>query len=1179
MGLAEIQMGTDTSTVQFKVEPRGPHFDKLLRWLAVHRSVQTLLSYPNTEGDYNVNLTGTDLERITGYAAAKYSETFQKLPNGEISGGVGFQGLGTKVVALVSASTMASYLTFLALQRLGLSPMFLSPRLAEGGYTHLLRTTECHTVLAAGPSLDTMRSIKRAYDGPLDVLPMLDDNEFLAGLAAPKVELREPVCTPGLILHTGGTTGLPKPVAVNITNCLTGLSARSPVPGPLLCTVPVFHLYGLGSFMICLLAGIHLCLLNPHRPVTASVIWRALDANRVRTLFTVPYTLKFFAEIEGGVERLAALAVVRSGGAAMPDDLGDLLIRKSVRLVNGYGQTEAGSVLAPYGLRLGEWNWLTPTPSSEKFVKFEKVYVLATNQPILQSSPVHMYCQNVNECLGSADDMYHLVVLPGWRSLAVSDRPDGSYESKDLFRPHPDNLPGNDTRPGQARWKFVARQGDIVVLANGENADPSPIEQAVTLDPHVEMTIAFSAGHERLGLLVIPSEKAAGMSRDEVVQAILPSLAHGNSLVSDYAKISPDDIVVKPVGTPYPLTAKMTLQRQILTKLFADDIEALCAARGTANAKAITSDDEIYDVVKRAVLDQFRDEVLGPSAAEANGQFRIMAEGTIHDDADFFSLGMDSLKSSLVRRRLQREIMFPDGITLATNVVFEYPTVTLLSEHIKSLRQGEVDENGSLARDPEAIATAMVKKYSTWGTTASGQVDFVTAGSPRGKNGASGQVIVSHSQQVESIRRSSIANQRDCSLQVLTGATGYIGSQILNTILNRPEVSVVYCLVRTRQPQDHDNATQRIHDALDNSQLLDGLSPKARAKLTCLSADLAAADLGLSPAAYGEIKASVTAIIHNAWTVNFNWRLESFESNVASVCHLLNLGCPVSDTPGKKKKPTPAFVFISSVAAVGAALRQGQPAEERMYQWREAMPLNGYGQSKWVAEQICASAATSAPRGWYRGPVRILRVAQVSGDTSHGIWNPAEAIPALVRSALTIGVLPRMEAPQRNTLCWLPSDAAGAAIVDLTLLGNASLPCENLAVYHVASPHTLKWNEAVLPAASKAGLPFRAVPQHEWVQILCESDKDVDKNPPYKLVEHFRRAYGPREDKNGTDHGSAGGSQNGKGEEMAHSNSLDLEQSLKYSSSLKTAPAVDKELLVKYIKFWLRCWGAENKSP
>lgn len=699
-----------------------------------------------------MNLTGVDLERVSAYAAAKYSEAFQQLPHGGISGGIGFQGLETKVVGVVSVSSLASHLTFLALQRLGLSPLFLSPRLAESGYAHLLRATECHTVLAAGLSLDLIHSVKKSYDGPLDIIPMLDDDEFLAGLSYPHVEIQEPSGNPGLILHTGGTTGVPKPVAFNLTTWLTSFPSINPVPGPLLCTVPIFHLYGLGSFMVCLLGGIRFCLLNPHRPVNASIIWRALDATAAKTLYTVPYTLKFFAEIEGGVERLAALEMVRSGGSATPDELGDLLLQKGVKMSSGYGQTESGATMRPYGSGLGEWNWLTPTPSAEKFIKFEKVLVPPRISPyyVHAESPrprpgVGPMLSNANfcECLGSGDDLYHLVVLSGWQNLKLSDRPDGSYGTQDLFRPHPENLPGGpDTRAGKARWKFVARQGDIVVLANGENADPSPIEQALMLDPHVQMAIAFSANHERLGLLLIPSEKADGLSEDQIVQAILPSLTHGNSLVSGYAKISPEDIIVKPVGTTYPQTAKMTLQRHILTKLFADDIEALCAARSVANAKTRLSDHEVYDIVKRAVEDQLQDKVLGSSAAEANGQ-SIPHEQGIDDETDFFNLGMDSLRSSLVRRRFQREIPLPDGVTLATNVVFEYPTLKLLTEHIKSLRQGKMDKTGSLAPDPEGIATEMVKKYSSWGTVANGQGGLVTSAFSGEENGANGQVIVS----------------------------------------------------------------------------------------------------------------------------------------------------------------------------------------------------------------------------------------------------------------------------------------------------------------------------------------------------------------------------------------------------------------------------------------------------
>lgn len=330
--------------------------------------------------------------------------------------------------------------------------------------------------------------------------------------------------------------------------------------------------------------------------------------------------------------------------------------------------------------------------------------------------------------------MYHLILLPGLSSLKISDGPDGSYASKDLFQPHPDNEPGNDTRAGKAKWKFLARQGDIIVLVNGENADPTPIEHAVMLEPNVQMAVAFGAGHERPGLLVIPSEKAAGMSKEEVIQSLQPALTRGNKLASDYAKISADDIIVKPVGTEYPQTAKMTLQRPVLNALFAKDIEEHYALRETANSDIELSDEDVRATVRRIVENEFKDraaEKAGENGADAT-QF--------DDDTDFFTLGMDSLQSSLVRRRLLRDIPLPAEANLATNVVFEHPTVNLLSGHLQALRQGKPNVNGSTARDNEAIATAMVKKYSKLVTSPPSTSSEAPA---IAKNGTSGQVIVS----------------------------------------------------------------------------------------------------------------------------------------------------------------------------------------------------------------------------------------------------------------------------------------------------------------------------------------------------------------------------------------------------------------------------------------------------
>lgn len=300
--------------------------------------------------------------------------------------------------------------------------------------------------------------------------------------------------------------------------------------------------------------------------------------------------------------------------------------------------------------------------------------------------------------------------------------------------------------------------------------------------------------------------------------------------------------------------------------------------------------------------------------------------------------------------------------------------------------------------------------------------------------------------------------------------------------------------------------------------------------------------------------------------------LESFEPNIASVCHLLNLAKGTSD-----KQQARSFVFISSIAAVGAPRSEGNIVQEQMYEWQEAKPRNGYGQSKWVAEQICAAVSKFQHPGL--ASVRILRVGQVSGDTQHAIWNPAEAIPTMIQSAVTIGALPRMN-KQRNVLRWLPSDTVAAAITELTLVDveRFSPGSEHLAVFHIISPHTLKWNEDVIPAVKKAGIEFQVVPQHEWARILGDSDNNIETNPPYKLYEHFRQALGAVEDDNrGKESGQKSGNEVEGGAVLAPRH-LDLIRSLEYSPSLRHAAPLDSALLVRYVQFWEQFWAGKSHS-
>ena len=64
----------------------------------------------------------------------------------------------------------------------------------------------------------------------------------------------------------------------------------------------------------------------------------------------------------------------------------------------------------------------------------------------------------------------------------------------------------------------------------------------------------------------------------------------------------------------------------------------------------------------------------------------------------------------------------------------------------------------------------------------------------------------------------------------------------------------------------------------------------------------------------------------------------------------------------------------------------------------------GYGESKWVTEQILGRAAsTSGLRA------TVVRVGQLCGDTRQGGWNTKEWVPAIARVSQKIGCAPETD--------------------------------------------------------------------------------------------------------------------------------------------------------------------------
>lgn len=395
----------------------------------------------------------------------------------------------------------------------------------------------------------------------------------------------------------------------------------------------------------------------------------------------------------------------------------------------------------------------------------------------------------------------------------------------------------------------------------------------------------------------------------------------------------------------------------------------------------------------------------------------------VTDDADFFALGLDSLGAYRMFSRIVKTLdLGPKASEVPGNVCFEYPSLKSLASYLSALRSGESYSKRSETDEMQAL----IERYGTFTPR-----PVKPAGAPR--------------------------------VVLLTGVTGSLGAHLLQQLLQIPTVEKVYCLNRGADPQE------RTVDSLVSR----GLSAPFE-RVQSFSADLTRPGFGLDP----ELLAGVNLVIHNAWSVNFNMGVASFENQLQGLKNLLDFSF----------KSGARCLFVSSVSA---AVRSGSTVTESHLQHLTDAQEMGYARSKLVGERLCLLAREA---GLDAG---VLRVGQIVGDTQRGAWNATEAIPLMIRSAVTIGALPALN----DTLTWLPIDVVAKSIVDI---------CQSAKrqdVYHVVNPKSLNWTQDLLPMLRAAGLTFEQVTAQKWLELLSASNPDPAVNPTIKLLEFFRNKY------------------------------------------------------------------------
>ena len=316
------------------------------------------------------------------------------------------------------------------------------------------------------------------------------------------------------------------------------------------------------------------------------------------------------------------------------------------------------------------------------------------------------------------------------------------------------------------------------------------------------------------------------------------------------------------------------------------------------------------------------------------------------------------------------------------------------------------------------------------------------------------EYVRNHSQEFTAPLRSTtgISSTPDqCVL--LTGATGSLGSHLVEHFANLPHVKSVICINRQTSSRD---PTGRQRQALESRGIQ--LSSTASAKLRVYETDTSKPLLGLSRDVYDDLVKLVTHILHNAWPMSGKRPVKGFEQQFRAMRNLLDFARDISShhAPGFKV----SFQFISSIATVGHyPLHTGKVdvPEERMT--IESVLPNGYGDAKYICERILDETLHRFPQDFRTMAVRL---GQVAGSKTSGYWNPQEHLSFLVKSSQTLRVLPDFD----GLLSWTPVNDVAATLGNLLLANNTPYP-----IYHIDNPVRQPWRQMIPVLAESLNIP------------------------------------------------------------------------------------------------------------
>ncbi|KAM7211702.1 hypothetical protein V8F06_012916 [Rhypophila decipiens] len=381
---------------------------------------------------------------------------------------------------------------------------------------------------------------------------------------------------------------------------------------------------------------------------------------------------------------------------------------------------------------------------------------------------------------------------------------------------------------------------------------------------------------------------------------------------------------------------------------------------------------------------------------------------TIKRENSFFDLGGHSLLAQQFLLDVRKTL----GTDVSINTLYEHPSLAGFSAQVDKLlgqdTSGVTAEAGeaAYAKSLDELLNQLPEKYQSASLEALESADQLTV--------------------------------------FLTGATGFLGAFLIRDILER-KARNIRVIAHIRGVKESAAGLERLKRSLKGYGLW---KEEWAPRLSAVVGDLSKPNLGMDDETWQKVAQEADYVVHNGASVHWVKRYQDMmASNVLSTVDAMKL-C----NEGKAK----VFCFVSSTSVLDTdhyiklsdeqtSTGQGAVMEDDDMDGSRTGLGTGYGQSKWVSEQLVREAGRRGLLG------SVVRPGYILGESDTGVCNVDDFLIRMLKGCIQLSARPRIV----NTVNAVPVNHVARVVVASAL--NA-LP-GGVHVIHVTAHPRLRMSE------------------------------------------------------------------------------------------------------------------------